>query len=197
MDLLKDIARKRETARSPTEALVYVMDHSRAGALVQLLIMDALGKHYAPQPAVAHRAGETNMDVLLRLLEADRLVGRTMALDAVKVQVDGTLAAGLEAVRAQFAEAKGLGGMIHPDSWFRAAEDIERALTLAQGEEPAGPVVDRTRALINAALAVVDEGATARNLERLADEADAAFPDREDEDEAFPDRDDADAEEDA
>jgi hypothetical protein len=177
----KHIARKLETERTQSEALVYVMDHSRAGALVQLLIIDSLDKHYQPHEATAHRDGATNMDTLLRLLEADRLLGRTMTLDSVREQVDSLIEAGLDEVRAQFAKSKGIGGMIHPDSWFRAAEDVKRALDLAQ-PDPAdrGPVVDPTRDFINAALAVVDDGATRANLERLAYEADEAFPDRED-----------------
>jgi hypothetical protein len=180
----KHIARKLETERTQSEALVYVMDHSRAGALVQLLIIDSLDKHYEPKGASAHRDGSTNMDTLLRLLEADRLLGRTMTVDSVRKQADGLVAAGLEGVRASFAKSKGLSGMIHPDSWFRAAEDVKRALDLAQ-PDPAdrGPVVDPTRDFINAALAVVDDGATRANLERLAYEADEAFPDREDVDE--------------
>lgn len=135
------------TERTRTEAMLYVMDHSRAGALVQLLIMEALGRNYEPTDATKHRPGESNADVLARLIEADRLLGRESAYDALLAYAKPW--AGLSPEAAEKAMGKA-AGMINPLAWVRAAEDVKAALEAAQPDpEPAPKLADHEQAQVS------------------------------------------------
>jgi len=116
------------SARTKTEALLFVMDHSRAGAVVQLAIMEGLNRAYQPEPK--HRPGETNLDLLSRLLTADRLLGRTMAMDAVRAYCGAAVKMGKAAVLRQFEAVP----MINGGAWFTACEDVIIALDAAMDD---------------------------------------------------------------
>ncbi len=122
-----------------TEALLHVMNFCRAGALVQAVIMDALGKGYPDAArAVVYRTGDTNEDVVRRLLAADAMLGRSDTLDVVKAYADEVVKLGREDVARQF-EQSGAARMIHPAAWSTACEDIAHAMGVALPDPaPAG-----------------------------------------------------------
>lgn len=126
---MKTALKLRPSERTKTEAVLHIMEHSRAGGVIQLFIMDALGKSYKPKTATGHRPGESNLDVVTRLLGADSALGRTMAFDVIKGYADANVNVGAEGIAKAFADAG--NGMINPLAWFRAAEDAKAALDAA------------------------------------------------------------------
>lgn len=189
-ELLNPIFRKTEAQRTPREAVVYVMEHSRGGALVQAFIRHALDQTHPEKQACECRGEEVNTDMLLRLLEADRLLGRDAVVDGVRSYTEAVIARGLDGLTEDFGT---MSGMISPAAWMRCAEDVKRALDLAAEDLPhaeRNPLADRLSMIANAAFAVVDADTytdTERATGKLAHALDVCFDDRdtadEDEDE--------------
>jgi hypothetical protein len=185
-ELLNPIFRKTEAQRTPREAVVYVMEHSRAGALVQAFIRHALDQTHPEKQACECRGEEVNTDMLLRLLEADRLLGRDSVVDGLRKYTEAVIARGLDGLRKDFGD---MAGMVNPDAWMRCAEDVKHALDLAAEDAPHAerkPLADRLGMIANAAFAVVDADSYTdkdRATGKLAHVLDVCFDEREDEDE--------------
>lgn len=178
--LLSPIFRKKEAQRTPREAVVYVMEHSRGGALVQAYIRHALDQTHPEKQACECRGNEVNTDMLLRLLEADRLLGRDSVVDGVRKYTDAVIARGLEGLREDFGD---MAGLVNPDAWMRCAEDVKHALDLAAKDAPhteRRPLADRLGMVANAAFAVVDDP-TGSHLGALEHALDVCFDEPEDE----------------
>jgi hypothetical protein len=182
--LLSPIFRKKETQRTPREAVVYVMEHSRGGALVQAYIRHALDQTHPEKQACECRGEEVNTDMLLRVLEADRLLGRDAVVDGLRKYTDAVIARGLDGLRKDFGD---MAGMINPDAWMRCAEDVKHALDLAAEDLPhaeRAPLADRLKLIADAAFDVLEaHGPNGRALGHLDHVLDVCFDEREDEDE--------------
>jgi hypothetical protein len=87
--------------------VVYVMEHSRAGALVQAFIRHALDQTHPEKQACECRGEEVNTDMLLRLLEADRLLGRDSVVDGLRKYTEAVIARGLDGLRKDFGDMSG------------------------------------------------------------------------------------------
>lgn len=184
-ELLNPIFRKTEAQRNPREALVYVMEHSNGGALVQAFIRHALDQTYPDKGACECRGDEVNLDMLLRVLEADRLLGRDAAVTGVRLFAEAVVERGDAGLREDFGS---MTNLVNPEAWMRCAVDVKHALDLACADDPAAerrPLADRLKLIADAAFEVIEaHGPNGRALGKLDHVLDVCFDDAdEDEDE--------------
>ncbi|KIC55896.1 MULTISPECIES: hypothetical protein [Brevundimonas] len=100
---------------SRATAILNLMNHSRFGALAQLLVIDAVMKSF---PNEKHRDGETNVDLVKRLMAANRGVVETV----IETRAQEITGAGKEAV-IEACKRSAVNGA----AWYGVASEMEDA----------------------------------------------------------------------
>ncbi|WP_338578667.1 hypothetical protein V8J38_16825 (plasmid) [Brevundimonas olei] len=100
---------------SRATAIINLMNHSRYGALSQLLVIDAVMGSF---PNEAHLSGETNVDFVKRLMASKRGVVET----AIEARAQEITSAGEAAVVDACKRS-----MVNGEAWYAVASEMEDA----------------------------------------------------------------------